>query len=253
MGSRAVAGFEIDQANLLAGQLVDPAFLLADEPDEGRRLAPVAGRKIEHVREPAAVGGRAHAVAHRQERDLIHARLGNELVGHAGGQGTVGDRIAGLQPLVALHPLVRLVSELALLGLDLHTLDAAVARIEHVEIVGESVGEGNSVYRVGAGAIRRLGDEDGVLGARRKRARGKHQGGGRCGGQSPSESLRFHGRFLLFGLHFFGRRSSVVCIGGLFDVHVSTAPTCRLHAGKSLRSARRHYGIVGSPPWSSWS
>src|SRR6185295_1282429 len=46
---------------------------------------------------------------------------------------------------------------------DLHALDAAVALVEQGEVVGEAVGDGNAVGRIGAGAVDEGRDVEPVL------------------------------------------------------------------------------------------
>src|SRR5204862_459740 len=82
----------VDVDDLLPLELVEPALLVADVPDHGRGLAPVVGGEVEHPREPPAVGRGAHAVAHRQNRHLVHRRLRDELIGDARAVGVHDQR-----------------------------------------------------------------------------------------------------------------------------------------------------------------
>jgi hypothetical protein len=59
----------------------------------------------------------------------------------------------GLQALIAFDALVVVVAVLAFLIGDPDAIDAAVARIDHVEIIGIAVGKGDAVGRVRPGAI----------------------------------------------------------------------------------------------------
>src|SRR3546814_5432003 len=74
VGFLAVGAVVEDMGDLLALQLVHPAFLLTDIPDDGGGLAPVGGREVEHPREDPAVGRVGAAVAHRME-DRTSTRL----------------------------------------------------------------------------------------------------------------------------------------------------------------------------------
>jgi hypothetical protein len=78
-----------------------------------------------------------------------------------------------LQALVALDALVVVVAVLAFLIDELHAVEAAVARIDHVEIVGIAVGKGDAVGRVRAGAIDEARNE--LLALRQRLARGEAQ------------------------------------------------------------------------------
>src|SRR3546814_4414842 len=115
---------------LLALQLVHPAFLLTDIPDDGGGLAPVGGREVEHPREDPAVGRVGAAVAHRMDDHLVARRLRDELVGDARAVRVDDQRAAVLvlQPLVALDALLGVVLGFAFLPDDLRAADAA-ARI----------------------------------------------------------------------------------------------------------------------------
>ena len=162
VGLLAVGAVVVDVDDLLPLELVEPALLVADVPDHGRGLAPVVGGEVEHPREPPAVGRGAHAVAHRQNRHLVHRRLRDELIGDARAVGVHDQRTGrtlALELLVTLDAQVGLVLRLALLPGELDTVDAAVALVEEREIVDEPVGDRDAAGRVGAGPVDEQRDE----------------------------------------------------------------------------------------------
>jgi len=161
VGFLAVGAVVIDVDDLLALELVEPALLLADVADDRRSLAPVGGREGEHPREPPPVGGRGHAVAHRVDHDLVHSRLGDQLVGDGSAEGVEDHRAAvlALEPLVALDPLLGVVLGLALLHHQADAVHAPVALVDHGEVIPEPVGERGAARGVGTGAVDGRGDE----------------------------------------------------------------------------------------------
>src|SRR5260221_6348496 len=82
-----------------------------------------------------------------------------------------------LEALIAFDALVVVVAGLAFLIGHLDAVDAAVARIDHVEIIGIAVGEGDAVGRVRPGAIDQAWDE--LLALRQRLARRKAPSDGR--------------------------------------------------------------------------
>src|SRR2546428_230976 len=66
----AVGAVVVDVDDLLALELLRPAFLLADVADHRRGLTPVGRREVEHPREPAPVRGGGHAIPHRDNPNL---------------------------------------------------------------------------------------------------------------------------------------------------------------------------------------
>src|SRR5262249_54064679 len=76
----------------------------------------------------------------------------------------------GLQPLVALDALLRVVLCLAFLERDLDAIDATISLVEEVEVVVEAVGVRNAAGGVWARAVHEQWDEDGIalLGERRR-------------------------------------------------------------------------------------
>src|SRR5262249_5092264 len=89
-----------------------------------------------------------------------------EYIGGAGGT-------LALQALVALHAAVGGITGVAFLKRDLDAVDAAVALVDELVIVGDAVRDWDTVGRVGAGPIHQLGDE--LLGLR-KGWRGERRG-----------------------------------------------------------------------------
>jgi hypothetical protein len=64
-----------------------------------------------------------------------------------------------LQPLVALHAAVGGITGIAFLKRDLDAVNAAVALVDEVVIVGDAIRDWDTVGRIGAGPIHQLGDE----------------------------------------------------------------------------------------------
>jgi hypothetical protein len=61
----------MEQADLLALQLVGAAFLLDDVLDERRGAVPVGHRRVEDPREGLADRRRRQAIGHRQHRNVL--------------------------------------------------------------------------------------------------------------------------------------------------------------------------------------
>ena len=171
-GFLAVGRVVIDVHDLLALELVHPAFLPADELDLGGVLRPVVGHQREDVREHAAVGRVGAAVADRDHRDLVGGRLLDQRVGDAGRQ-RMEHRRAGralvLQPLVALDAARVVVLGLALLVRELDAVHAAVARVDHVDVVDHAAEDAGAAGRVRSDPVSGHRDELLVLRMARRR------------------------------------------------------------------------------------
>ena len=169
----AVGRVVIDQRDLLALQAaaLDVEHVLDD--DRGR--VPVGAGIVEHPGKNRAVGRRGAPVAHGVQRDLVLRRLGDQLIGDAGGQRLEHQHALALEALVALDALLGVVGGLAGEIADRLTLDAAVTLLQQGEIVGVAVGERDAVRRVGAGAIVQPREHD--LGEGRAAERGGGEGG----------------------------------------------------------------------------
>ena len=166
-GLLAVGAVVMHQRDLLAREVLHASFLFTDVTDQCRGLAPVGGGEVEGPFEHPAVRGRGLSVAHGVDGNLVDRRLGNEQVGHPRApredDGGAGGALV-LQPLVALHPLLGVVLELAFLPGDLDAVDAAVALVDEPEVVDRAVGGGYAVGGVGAGAVHEQWEELLVLG-----------------------------------------------------------------------------------------
>src|SRR5687768_7087835 len=150
-GFFSVGRVVVNVHDLLALELVHPAFLLADELDLGGVLRPVGRDQREDVGEYAPVGGVGAAVAHGDDRDMVRGGLLDERVGDAGGQG-MDDRCAGrslvLGALVAFHAARVVVLGLALLPRELDAVDAAVALVQHGEVIDHAAAEPRAARRI---------------------------------------------------------------------------------------------------------
>src|SRR5262249_41450243 len=146
----AVRAVVIDEADLLVLELVHAAKLMGDVLDGDVSRGPVRADRNEVPREHGAVAAFRSAVAHRQPRDLVAWHLLGEREGDAGRQRrevSGAGRALALEALVALHALVGGVAGLALFGLQLDAVDAAVALVEQRPVVLHTVGERNAVRR----------------------------------------------------------------------------------------------------------
>ncbi len=148
-----------------------PPSFCADVLDEHRGAVPVGRRRIEDPREVLAVGRGREPVGHRQNRDLVDRGLRDDLQRDAGRVRVDDDRVLALDLLVALDALLGVVAGLAFLDVELDAADAAVALVEHVEIVGHAAADRNAGDRKAAGAVGEQRDVDLVGRARRQRRR----------------------------------------------------------------------------------
>src|SRR6516165_5233411 len=152
----AIGYVDIDEADLLAFELIGAALLVPDIFDQGVGLRPIGRAQGEDIRENRAVTGVGAPITHRDDRNLVGGGTLDQRIGDAGRQ-RVNEARTGrtlvLEPLVALHTLVVIVAGFALLIRDLDPADTAVAGIDHVEIIGITISERDAVRRVGAGAV----------------------------------------------------------------------------------------------------
>ena len=172
----AVGRVVIDQRDLLALELVEPAFLLGDvlQDDVGGR--PIGAEQREVPLEHRAVARLRASVAHGDDRNLVDRRLLRERERDAGRErddvGGAGRTLA-LEAFVALHAAVGGIAGIAFLEYDLDAVDAAIAFVDEPVVVGDAIGERNAVRGVGAGSVHQVGDELLVL---RQRRRGHRHG-----------------------------------------------------------------------------
>ena len=162
----AVRAVVVHQGDFLALQRLHAAFLLPDVFDERGCLAPVRGGEIENPLEDAPVSRRGAPVAHRVDGQLVHRRLGDELVSDAGAVGIDqrGARCASVfQPFVALDAQLGVVLRLALFPGDLDAVDAAVARVEQLDVIDIAVGHRDAVRRIRPRAVHEKRDELPIL------------------------------------------------------------------------------------------
>ena len=195
----AVWAVVVHEGDLLALQLVEPAFLLADVLDERVGRDPVRAEQREVPLEHAAILRFAAAVAGSDERDLVAGRLLGQREGGAGGQRLHHRRAAvlALQPLVALDAARGVVAGLAFLERQLHAVDAAL-RIDELQVVDVAVGPRYAVRRIRPGAVREhreelfLGLRLRERGGQQGRRAGAHQRDGESDGLQLHESLRWN-------------------------------------------------------------
>src|SRR5262249_48770373 len=124
----AVGRVVIDQRDLLALELVEPALLLGDVLQENVGGRPIGAEQREVPLEYRAVARLRAAVAHGDERNLVERRLLRQRERDTGRErefiGGAGWAFA-LQPLVALHAAVGGIASVAFLKRDLDAVDAA--------------------------------------------------------------------------------------------------------------------------------
>src|SRR5262249_216322 len=89
-----------------------------------------------------------------------------------------------LQPLIALYPTIGRIAGFTFLVGDLDPVDATVACIEQSEIIGPSVGEGDTVGRIGTGSVHQARNELFVLG---DRGRADNEGRAQQGDEGEQE------------------------------------------------------------------
>ncbi len=183
----AVRAVVIDEADLLALQLVETAPLLGDVLNGDVRRGPVAADRHEIPGEHRTVAAFRTAVAHGEQRDLVAGHLLGQRERDAGRKRREvrgARRALALHALVALDALVGGVAGLAFFRRKLDAVDAAVALVDHVPVVDHAVRERNAVRRVRSGAIHQGRH---VLFALRHR-RGGHRDGSDRGGKNQSSS-----------------------------------------------------------------
>ncbi len=173
----AVGRIVINIGDLLALQLVPAAKQIGEILDLDVAGVPVGAEDREGPADDVAVGALGATIAAGQERDLVGLSLVHQRIGDPGRQWheqARAGRAFALEALVAFDAAVRGVAGFALLGGDLDPIDAAVARVQQVQVIGKTVGERDPVRRVGAGAIDERGDE--LLVLRQSRHRGDSDG-----------------------------------------------------------------------------
>jgi hypothetical protein len=146
----------VDESDLLALELVDPAFLLADVLHENVGRIPVRSTQREVPAEDGPVDRVGAAIAAGDDGDAVVERFVGDREGDSGRQGVErrrAGRALALEPLVALHAAVGGIAGLAFLERDADAVDAAVAGVDELEIVHVAVGERDAVGGVRAGAV----------------------------------------------------------------------------------------------------
>ena len=179
LAKRAVV---VDQRNLLALELVQAAFDLAQVLDQDVGAGPVAAHQREVPLEGVAVLRDGQTIAQRDQRNLV----GDDLFGQREGNARrlrveQGDAGMALQAFVAFDTAVGGVAGFAFLVGQLDAVHAAVTRIDHLQVILLAIGPGHAVRGVGAGAVGKQREEL-LLGVRVGRAGPRCGGGGHDGG-----------------------------------------------------------------------
>ena len=145
----------VDQRDLLAFELVQAAFLLADGLHQRIGRQPVGAGQREVPLEHGAVLAFAAAVACRDQRNLVARRLFGQGEGDTGRQGLKhgGATVLALQSLVAFDTARSVIACFAFFIENLDAIDAALG-IHQLEVIGIAVGPGHAIGRKGAGPVR---------------------------------------------------------------------------------------------------
>ena len=175
----AEARVEVEIADSLALEIVERAA--ADIFEDLRGAVPIGVRRIEDPGEHVALGGGGEAIGHRQDRDLVDGGLGDQGQRDAGRPRIHDHGIFGLHGVVALQTLLGVVARLAFVDDELDAADAAVALVEHVEIIMHAVGDRRARSSEGAGAVGEQRHIDRILreggGGKRERESGAKSSG----------------------------------------------------------------------------
>src|SRR5262249_39643606 len=137
-------------------------FLLGDmlQDDVGGR--PIGAEQREVPLEYRAVARLRTSVAHGDKRNLVERRLFRQRKGDAGRER---EYICGagwafaLQPLVALDAAVGGIAGVAFLDQELDAVDAAVALVDELVVVGDAIRDWDTVGCIGASAVDEVRDE----------------------------------------------------------------------------------------------
>ena len=144
----------VDQRNLLALEFVHAAQALANVLDQDVGAGPVAAQQGEVPLEGHAVLRDRQAVANGQQGNLVARCFFGQGKGDAGAlRVNHGDAGAALQTLVAFHAAVGCIGGFAFLEGNLHAVDAAIACVDHLEIVLLAVSPWDAVRGIGASAV----------------------------------------------------------------------------------------------------
>src|SRR6202158_3801754 len=137
-GLLAVTRVVIDVDELLALELVHPAFPAADELDLGGVLRPVVRDQRKDIRENPPVARVGASVSQRNQRNMVGGHFVDQRVCDARRQRVDHRRAGGtlvLLQLVALDAAGAVVLRLALFVGQLDAAHATVARAQHVDVV----------------------------------------------------------------------------------------------------------------------
>ena len=144
----------VHEGDFLALELVHAAQALANVLQQNVGARPIAAHQREVPLECHAVLRNRQAIAQRHQRDLVGRGFFGQGEGDTGRLRIEhGDARAALEALVAFHTTVGRIAGFALFKGDLHSVDAAIAGVDHLDVVLLAVGPGRAVGRVGAGAV----------------------------------------------------------------------------------------------------
>src|SRR5690554_165485 len=181
----AVGRVVIDQGDLLAFQLVFPAYLLGNVLDHDVGCGPVGAQQREVPFEDRAVGRLRQAIAHGFNGHAVDNGLVCQRKRNTGGLRIEARRATVLvfQALVALYATVGRIGGFAFFVNDLHAVDAAIALIDQLEVVHLAIGPRYAQGRKRTGTVSQQWYELLVSSGGRYRNRSQCAGNGqhRCG------------------------------------------------------------------------
>ena len=153
----AVGRVVIHESNLLALELVPAAAdLLGNVRHRDIGRVPIRAKDRKRPRDHIAVAAFAAAIAAVEQRDLVPGHLFHQRIGDPGRERHEqrgAGRTLALEPLIAFDAAIGRIAGLAFLGGDLDAVDAAVALVDQLQVIGDPVGERDAVRCVRSGAV----------------------------------------------------------------------------------------------------
>ena len=144
----------VHQRNFFALELVQSTFLFTDVLNQDIGAGPVASHQRKIPFESLAVLCNRQAIADREQRYFVGHHFFGQRKSDACGLGIKQRHPRpALQAFIAFHPTVGGVARLALFIGQFHAVDAAVAGVDHLQVVLLAVGPRHAIWRVRSGAV----------------------------------------------------------------------------------------------------
>ena len=147
----------IEHRDVPAAQLAEAAFPFADIADHRCRLVPVGAYQREHVGKYPAVGRIGAPIPDGYDGNLLDAPALRKRVANARGQrfdqGRAGRPVV-VCALVALDTRRVVVPGFTFFPGEFHAVDAAVARVEHLQVVEYAARNGRTARGVGTSQVK---------------------------------------------------------------------------------------------------